>query len=218
MMAEGSTSIARVVIRQMRLHQWVKNLLMFLPLALAHRMDDTGAVVATLWAFVSFSTLASAVYTVNDLSDVGVDALHPRKKLRPIVSGDMTGTQAVSLIILLLMASAAAAWQVPSPEFSVILIMYAVVTSAYSLWLKRLVLVDVLVLSALYTLRIIAGGLAAGVEVSVWLLTFSLFFFTSLAFMKRYTDLLDTVEREGRYIAGRGYHVGDAGFVQIIGI
>ncbi len=217
-MAKGPRSIVLAVVQQLRPHQWVKNLLLFVPLVLAHAVTDTTAVIATLWACVAFSLLASAVYTVNDLLDVASDALHPRKKQRPIVRGDLSRGQAATLIVVLLVASAASAWQVPSPEFSLILITYAVVTTAYSLWLKRLVLVDVLVLSALYTLRILAGGAAAGVEVSVWLLTFSLFFFTSLAFMKRYTELLDTVEREGRHVAGRGYLVGDAGFVQIIGI
>ena len=214
--AQGST--LRAVVQQMRPHQWVKNLLLFIPLALAHQVGDTQAIVTTCWAFLAFSALASAVYTVNDLSDVKVDAKHPRKQFRPIVQGALSQKQAAVLVVVLLLVSTAAAWQVISPLFITVLIGYAVLTSAYSLWLKRLVLVDVLVLSALYTIRIVAGGAAADVEVSVWLLTFSLFFFTSLAFLKRYAELLDTVEREGRHIAGRGYHVGDAGFVLIVGV
>ncbi len=217
-MPERSPFSLMAILRQMRPHQWVKNTLVFVPVILAHQWSDGAALALAVWAFVAFSLLASAVYTLNDMADLESDRQHPRKRHRPLASGAITRTQAVALIAALLVGASAAAWKVGSLDFLAILILYAIATSAYSFWLKRTVLADVIVLSALYTVRIVAGGIASDVAVTSWLLTFSMFFFSSLAFLKRYTELLDTIERDGHQISGRGYHVGDSEFVQMAGI
>lgn len=217
-MSDSSASLVPAVLRQMRPHQWVKNSLIFIPVILAHQWSDGSALIQAVWAFVAFSLLASAVYTLNDMADLEADRQHPRKRYRPLASGAITRTQAVILIAMLMVGAGAASWRVGSLDFLTILIVYAVATSAYSFWLKRTVLADVIVLSALYTIRIVAGGVASDVALTAWLLTFSMFFFSSLAFLKRYTELLDTIERDGHQISGRGYHVGDSEFVQMAGI
>jgi 4-hydroxybenzoate polyprenyltransferase len=211
-------SVVVLLLRQMRLHQWVKNLLLFVPLILAHQIAHTDRLVATLIAALAFSLLASAVYTVNDLVDRSSDAEHPRKRFRPLASGALRTGQAIALAVVLVVASATLAGLACTPTFWMFLGLYAVSTTAYSLWLKRVVLVDVVVLSLLYTLRIIAGGEAASVEVTSWLLILSIFLFSSLAFLKRYTELHETVERDGHQVSGRGYHVGDVDFVLMAGV
>ena len=209
-----------LLVRQLRPHQWSKNLLVFIPMILAHDVglgsNHAPGVWKALLAFLSFSFVASAVYTLNDLADRHSDAAHPRKRFRPLASGAISARLAVMLIVVLLAAAAPMAAQL-SASFTVLLAIYLASTTLYSFWLKRLVLIDVIVLAGLYTLRIIAGGAATETPVSTWLLMFSLCVFTSLAFLKRYTELRDTVEREGRTISGRGYRVGDAHFVLIAG-
>lgn len=205
---------------QLRPHQWSKNLLVFVPTILAHDAELGTSSDPGLWhamfAFLSFSVVASAVYTLNDLVDRQSDALHPRKRFRPLASGALSARAGVILIGVLLLVATPMALQL-SDTFKLLLVVYFASTTLYSFWLKRLVLIDVLVLAGLYTLRIIAGGAATNTHVSTWLLMFSLCVFTSLAFLKRYTELRDTVEREGRAISGRGYRVGDAHFVLIAG-
>ena len=205
------------IFQQLRAYQWVKNLLLFVPLILAHQVNDTSAWLTLLVCFVAFSLAASAIYTVNDLSDIESDKLHPRKKGRPIPSGRLTPRSAIYLAVLLLATSAIISVAFAPLEFSYWLLTYVVATSLYTFLLKKVVLLDVLLLAGLYTLRIAAGGSAVHVEVSPWLLAFSLFIFTSLAFLKRYTELMDTIEREGRVVSGRGYRVGDADFVRVVG-
>lgn len=209
-----------LLVRQLRPHQWSKNLLVFIPMILAHDVglgsNHAPGVWQALLAFLSFSFVASAVYTLNDLADRHSDAAHPRKRFRPLASGAISARLAVMLIVVLLAAAAPMAAQL-SASFTVLLAIYLASTTLYSFWLKRLVLIDVIVLAGLYTLRIIAGGAATETPVSTWLLMFSLCVFTSLAFLKRYTELRDTVEHEGRTISGRGYRVGDAHFVLIAG-
>lgn len=206
-----------VVTKQVRAYQWVKNLLLFVPIALAHRLTDAEAILACVLGFIAFSFTASAVYIVNDIVDREHDRQHPRKRHRPIAAGHIS-VGAASGIALVLVASALVITLTTLPSsFALWLGFYAVVTSLYSFVLKRLVLVDVIALAGLYSLRIAAGGAASDVPVSTWLLGFSLFLFMSLAFLKRYTELLDTIERDGRVVSGRGYHAGDANFVLVAG-
>jgi len=209
-------------LKAVRLHQWAKNFLIFLPLLLAHALAP-GLIAAAVVAFFSFGLCASATYIVNDLLDLEADRHHPRKRLRPFASGDLSALSGVLVVILLLAVSIALALLVPhiitalSPElfllnphrFLVWLGIYLVTTLAYSLRLKRAVLVDVIVLSGLYTVRIIAGSAATGVAVSTWLAGFSIFFFLSLAFVKRFAELENLRERGGVSIGGRGYHIAD---------
>jgi 4-hydroxybenzoate polyprenyltransferase len=222
---DGSSPV-KAWLRAIRLHQWAKNTLIFLPLLLAH-VRAVGPVVASFLAFLSFGLAASATYIVNDLLDLEADRHHTRKRRRPFASGDLSPIAGVATIIVFLVTSLTIALLLPgvlarlspalalnSPwKFLEWLGIYAVSTTAYSLRLKRMVLVDVIVLSGLYTIRIIAGSAATGVAVSQWLAAFSIFFFLSLAFVKRFAEL-ETVrvrsEASGALaVKGRGYRLSD---------
>jgi 4-hydroxybenzoate polyprenyltransferase/phosphoserine phosphatase len=210
-------------LKAIRLHQWAKNTLIFLPLLLAHAWAP-GLIAAAVVAFFSFGLCASATYIVNDLLDLEADRQHPRKRLRPFASGDLSALAGIFVIVLFLVASLLLALLVPrviaafSPDYLYLLKpyyfllwlgIYFVTTLAYSLRLKRSVLVDVIVLSGLYTIRIIAGSAATTVAVSTWLGSFSIFFFLSLAFVKRFAELENLRERGGVSAGGRGYHIND---------
>lgn len=211
--AAGPRAWARVL----RLHQWLKNLLIFVPLLAAHQMFSGPAWLALLPAFLAYGLCASAVYIANDLLDLESDRQHPRKRERPFAAGRVPLWQGALLCPLLLAASAALAWSV-GREFSLWLALYFVATCAYSWGLKRVVLIDCLILAMLYTLRIIAGAAAANLFLSFWLLAFSVFLFLSLAFVKRYAEL-DVQLQQGRTQAhGRGYFTSDAPLVQTFGI
>lgn len=214
---QSAPSMLAVLGKQLRVYQWVKNVLLVVPIALAHQLNDTQALLHVLFGFFAFSFTASTVYIVNDIADVEHDRLHPRKRHRPLAAGHISVPVALGLAALLLTSAIVITALVMPPAFAGWLAFYAVVTTAYSFVIKRMVLVDVIALAGLYSLRIAAGGAAADVPVSTWLLGFSLFLFMSLAFLKRYTELLDTIEREGRTVSGRGYHVGDADFVLVAG-
>lgn len=208
--------------KAIRVHQWAKNLLIFLPLLLAH-VRASGLVVAAALAFFSFSLCASATYIVNDLLDLDADRQHPRKRRRPFAAGDLSAFSGIAVVLAFLAASAALALAIPlaiqriSPSLALVrpyqflfwLAVYAVTTLAYSLYLKRVVMVDVIVLSGLYTIRILAGAAATGVLVSTWLASFAIFFFLSLAFVKRFAELEGLRERGGAVASGRGYHIAD---------
>lgn len=209
-------------LKAIRIHQWAKNVLIFLPVLLAHALN-LALLVASVLAFLSFGLCASATYIVNDLLDLEADRQHPRKRRRPFASGDLSAIAGVGVIIVFLLASVSIALALPqvlgriSPEhalarpyhFLTWLAIYAITTLAYSLRLKRAVLVDVIVLSGLYTIRILAGSAATGVEASAWLGSFSIFFFLSLAFVKRFAELENLRERGGAMAKGRGYHIAD---------
>lgn len=218
MSAKVYPSMALLLVRQLRIHQWTKNLLVVVPFLLAHDLSDPETITRAVYAFLAISFIASAVYTLNDLVDRRHDAEHPTKRHRPLASGALSVSQAIVVMVGLLTVASPLALLTRSSEFLVFLLIYVATTTAYSFWLKKIVLVDVLTLAGLYTLRIVAGGAVTQTSISRWLLMFSLFVFTSLAFLKRYTELLDTVEREGRIIMGRGYRVGDAQFVFMAGI
>lgn len=203
--------------RMLRVHQWLKNLLLFVPLLAAHQLGNGPAWLVLLLAFASFSLCASSVYIANDLLDLESDRLHPRKRLRPFASGQMPVWQGVVFAPLLLLASLLLGTFVGG-QFLPWLLAYFVLTCAYSWGLKRLVLVDCLTLALLYTLRIVAGAAAVGQALSFWLLAFSVFLFLSLAFVKRYAELEVQVLSGKQKIHGRGYHTTDAPLVQTMGI
>jgi 4-hydroxybenzoate polyprenyltransferase/phosphoserine phosphatase len=205
-----------------RIHQWAKNVLIFLPVLLAHALSF-GLLIASTLAFLSFGLCASATYIVNDLLDLEADRQHPRKRRRPFASGDLSAIAGVFVVIAFLVASLSIGLALPhvlariSPAHALVrpyhfltwLGIYAVTTLAYSLQLKRMVLVDVIVLSGLYTIRILAGSAATGIEASAWLGSFSIFFFLSLAFVKRFAELENLRERGGATAKGRGYNIAD---------
>lgn len=201
----------------LRVRQWLKNLLIFAPLLAAHRVLDTDIYLTIVLAFVAFSLSASAIYLVNDLFDLESDRRHPRKRLRAVASGRIPVWQAVVAVPVLLFFSLMLALSVSS-AFVYCLAVYLILTSLYSWRLKRLLIVDCLVLASLYTLRIIAGAAAIEMGLSFWLLAFSVFLFLSLAFVKRYAELEVQQQAGNNEVAGRGYVLSDAPIVQALGI
>ena len=207
---------SRVWGRALRLHQWLKNLLVFVPLLAAHQATDPQLLLSTIIAFLSFSACASSVYLLNDLLDLPADRKHNRKKTRPFAAGELSIRSGLVAIPLLLAASIFLALQLP-PRFIAALGSYYMLTLAYSFFLKKQVIVDVMLLASLYTLRIIAGSVATDIKPSFWLLTFSMFVFLSLALVKRYSELRAAVTASKVALTGRGYHADDLPVVLSLG-
>lgn len=203
-------------VKALRLYQWLKNFLIFLPLILAHKLWDIVPLEHSLIAFLSFGLCASSVYVLNDLLDLESDRNHPAKRHRPFAAGHLPILHGTILIPILLISAIGLALFLP---FSFLIVMgeYYFVTLAYSMGLKRVVILDVLILAGLYTVRILAGVAATGLSPSFWLLAFSTFFFLSLALIKRYSELL-VMKRKGQIKThGRGYHVEDFPVLMALG-
>jgi 4-hydroxybenzoate polyprenyltransferase len=201
----------------MRPHQWSKNLLVFVSILIAHQYTDLGLVFSTVIAFVAFCLCSSAVYLINDLLDLQVDRKHKDKRYRPFASGRaplLLGILAIPalLLIAVILASIAGAL------FLGVLLVYFAITLGYSFYFKRVALLDVLVLAMLYTLRIIAGASVANAMPSLWLISFSMFIFTSLAMAKRYAELKSLELDTGAWASGRGYSVNDIPIIAQLGV
>jgi 4-hydroxybenzoate polyprenyltransferase len=203
-------------LRALRLHQWLKNLLVFLPLLTAHLVLAPGAVLRSSLAFLSFCICASGVYLLNDLLDLDADRRHPRKRLRPFAAGALPLASGLVAAPLLTLAAFALALTL-SPLFAAVLAAYYALTLAYSFTLKRIAVLDTVVLAGLYTIRIIAGTAALQIAASFWLLAFSMFLFLSLAMIKRYTELAALLKSGDSRSAGRDYAVDDLPLVQSLG-
>lgn len=198
----------RLWLRALRVHQWFKNLLLFVPLLTAFSFQELDKLLAIMLAFFAFSLTASATYIGNDLWDMDSDRSHPRKKNRPFASAQIPILKGVTLAAGLLMTGLILAANI-SLNFFWMLLLYLVVTTTYTWTLKAYVLIDVLVLSLLYTLRIIAGSVAVEITISSWLLAFSVFIFLSLALIKRCSELV-TLQQKGRESThGRDYRTTD---------
>ena len=202
--------------KMIRTYQWVKNFLIFLPLILAHKFLDVNLLLKALVAFFSFSFLASCVYIINDIMDVESDRIHPSKKNRPIASGAVKISSALKVAFILMPLSFIISIFL-GKEFLFVLLTYFITTSCYSFYLKKIMLVDILILSLLYTVRIFAGGVALNIYLSPWLFMFSLFFFFSLACAKRYSELYAVRNNLQDEIKGRGYQAQDLEQIQIFG-
>lgn len=205
---QDRTSPAKALFKAVRLHQWAKNILIFVPMLLAHRLLAATIADAAI-AFVSFSLCASSTYIANDLLDIESDRRHPRKRTRPFAAGDLSVTTGVVTSAALLAGAIAIAAVLLPAGFLFWLLLYLVTTLAYSLVLKRVVLVDVIVLSGLYTVRMLSGASATQVDISPWLASFSVFLFLSLAMVKRFSELQNTRTRGQALANGRGYLLGD---------
>lgn len=203
--------------RVLRLHQWLKNILLFIPMIAAHQLTNPNNWMSLLIAFFSFGLCASSIYITNDLLDLDSDRQHPRKKKRPFASGVVPVWIGVMLAPILLSISLVLA-TLTSTAFLKCIVFYFVLTSAYSLGLKRLILIDCLTLAILYIMRIIAGAAAINMELSFWLLAFSGFLFLSLAFIKRYAELEILLHKGKQKIHGRGYFTTDAPLIQTLGV
>lgn len=207
-------------IRAVRVHQWSKNGLILLPALAAHLGPDPDTLVRLAAAFVSFSLLASAVYLLNDMVDLEHDRAHPVKRKRPLAAGEIGRGTALVVMAAAAVLSLLLALRLPA-DFLQAWLAYLVVTTAYSFWLKRVVVLDVVVLAALYTVRVVAGAAAVTVPLSRWFLAFSIFLFLSLALLKRFVETLgasegagagsETPEENGEAanLAGRGWELRD---------
>jgi 4-hydroxybenzoate polyprenyltransferase len=211
---EGSTW--KLWLKALRLHQWLKNLLVLVPMVAAHRVGEPAVVFEALLGFFAFGLCASGVYLLNDLLDLAADRHHLRKRNRPFASGQLPLVQGALLSPLLTLASFTLAWSL-SPLFAAALATYFALTLAYSLRLKRQVMVDVMVLAGLYTMRIIGGAVLLATAPSFWLLAFSMFLFLSLAMLKRYAELFSLLGQGKSSTSGRGYRVDDLPLVQSLG-
>ncbi len=207
----------RTWLKAMRCHQWSKNALVFVPLILGHAYFDAVAVATCLAGFVLLSLLASGTYLVNDILDLEADRRHPTKRNRPLARGDIPVGVAMSVAVGTIGGSLIAAYLLSLPFF-LCLVAYLATTLAYSLYLKRLLLVDVFVLGALFTARIAMGIALAGVAASPWLLTFTMFFFLSLSLAKRHVEVVNAGQNGLVKIPGRDYLAADLPLTVALGV
>lgn len=205
-------------VKALRLHQWLKNLLIFVPLLTAHRFTEAQLLLQSVLAFLFFGLCASSVYLLNDLLDLSDDRHHPTKRNRPFAAGCLPIKYGLTLFPLLLVAAFAGALCFLPIKFALVLAAYYSLTLAYSLVLKRRVVVDVITLAALYTLRIIAGAAATTIPLTFWILAFAMFIFLSLALVKRYAELrLARINGDKDKSCGRGYYPSDLEMISSLG-
>lgn len=207
----------RVFLRQIRIHQWVKNLLIFVPLITSHMIIRPNTLGDASLAFISFSLMASSVYLFNDLMDLDADRQHITKRHRPLAAGTTRIVHAVLALIIMPTVSILIALTLPRAYLAV-LIAYVVINAGYSLFFKSIPYLDVVILTFLYVLRILAGSAATDIPTSIWLFIFAAFIFLSLALIKRSSELYN-LEKQGREKStGRGYHVRQRMTLRNIGI
>lgn len=199
---------AQAWLQALRPHQWIKNILIFAPLLLAHRLDNITQLTHTLLGFAAFCLSASAIYLINDLFDLPHDRQHPVKRFRPLPAGRLPLLPALLLAPALLLGSLALS-SFLNPAFTIALLVYVIVATGYSWYLKEIALVDVFTLSVLYVIRVIAGARAAEVSISFWFLSFALFLFFTLAVLKRVSELNNNAAAKADAAPGRGYAVSD---------
>jgi 4-hydroxybenzoate polyprenyltransferase len=193
------------LVRALRPHQWVKNLLLFVPVVLDHRVFDPVAVSRAATAFAAFCLSASGAYVLNDILDVEADRRHPTKRHRPFASGALRPAVGLALVPVLFVGALALGLLTPTRHFPALVVLYVLTTTTYSAYFKQIAVLDVLLLAGLYTLRVLAGVAATGVRFSTWLLAFSMFLFLSLAFLKRYAELTGMSNDVDETARRRGY-------------
>lgn len=215
--AAAGGSLVRLVLKAFRPHQWLKNLLVFVPAIAAHRAD-AATVNAVLMAFFALSLCASGGYVLNDLLDVAADRRHARKRHRPFASGRLSIGAGVWMVAASWTLGLGTAVTQLSPAFGLVAVAYLAATVAYSTLLKRIAVLDVMVLAGLYVLRVVAGGVAASIAVSSWFLAFTLFVSLSLAFLKRFIEVRAVASAEATHVPGRGYRADDANWLHSAGL
>ena len=208
----------RAWLRAIRPHQWTKNLLVFAPAIAAHQLLEPGILLKALAAFVLFSMCASGVYLLNDLLDLESDRRHPSKRNRPFASGSLQPFSGLLVAAALIAGALLLSLFGLGALFALGLLGYVIATSMYSIFIKRIPMVDALTLAGLYTSRVMVGGLAIGILPSFWLLAFSLFIFLSIAMAKRYAELLQVRGRGAVEASGRGYTTEDLALLQSCGV
>ena len=201
-------------IKTLRIHQWIKNILVFIPMLAAHQFTYQNFMNSFL-AFVAFCLIASHVYIVNDLLDLNSDRVHSYKKFRPLASGHITIKHGMIIMLFFFTASVMLGF-FAGGDFLKLLLIYWLITFMYSLIIKKTVIIDVFVLGILYTLRIVGGSFATEINVSLWLLVFSIFIFLSLASIKRQSEIIDLRNKRKFKIKGRGYNIDHLSIVSFI--
>jgi 4-hydroxybenzoate polyprenyltransferase len=204
-------------LKPLRPQHWLKNILIFVPLIAAHRLFETALLEKAVLAFVAFGCFASSGYLLNDLFDLAADRHHPHKRLRPFASGDLPLSYGVSTIPVLVGLGCVIGLLV-SPLFLAVLSIYLCLTATYSFYLRKVVLLDVIILAGLYSMRIMAGSAAVAIWPSHWLLAFSTFLFFSLALVKRYGELVIVRTVDGDGATARGYELDDGELLAAMGI
>ena len=205
-------------LKALRLHQWLKNILIFVPLLAAHKLADLELLWHGVLAFIFFGLCASSVYVLNDLLDLADDRHHHSKRNRPFAAGRLSIKSGLIVFPVLLVISFVGAGLLLPVEFGGVLLAYYILTLLYSLWLKRQMAVDVIALALLYTIRIIAGAAAFGLALTFWMLTFSMFIFLSLALVKRYSELREARSQGNTSkTRGRGYYPDDLEMISSLG-
>jgi 4-hydroxybenzoate polyprenyltransferase len=215
--AAVATTPPVALVRVLRPHQWVKNLLVFVPILLDHRLTQPQVMARGVMAFAAFCMAASGAYVLNDLLDLEADRSHPIKRHRPFASGALPLRIGYLLTPVLIGMSLALGTALGAPGFLALLLLYIGLTTTYSTYLKRIVVLDVLLLAGLYTLRVLAGITASGVRFSTWLLAFSTFLFLSLAFLKRHGELSTAPLPAAPTVRRRGYLPQDMEWLRTMG-
>ena len=204
------------LLRALRPRQWLKNLLVFIPMLAGHAISSE-SMLQSLAAFATFCMCASSAYLLNDALDASHDRLHKTKRHRPMAAGTLSLRAGLIASALLALAALLAAAQQSSAFFTALLV-YFCATLLYSFFLKRLMGLDVLVLASLYVMRIVGGGAATGIDPSVWLLAFSFFLFLGLALLKRHSELADLLASGKVDVPGRGYSTSHTRVVGVLGM
>jgi 4-hydroxybenzoate polyprenyltransferase/phosphoserine phosphatase len=214
---EERSSTTRILIKALRPYQWAKNILVFVPLFAAHEITVIPKLIDAIMLFLAFNLCASGAYVLNDLIDIETDRHHARKRHRPFASGNLHVGYGLALAPCLLLGAGLVAAQISAAGLAM-LGLYFGLTMIYSLFLKKLVLLDVMALAGLYTVRVLAGVVAVNQVLSFWLLAFSVFLFASLALVKRHTELVALRSSGGGQLAGRGYHADDIEMLVPLGV
>ncbi len=215
--AASARPVLAALLESMRPYQWLKNGLVLVPLAAAHQLGDLALLARAACVFVAFSLCASSIYLFNDLRDAPADRLHPHKRARPIASGTLPAGYAMAAAALLLIAALAFAAPLGAATMATLLLYVALMT-VYTTHLKSIVLLDALVLGCGYALRVVAGGIAVGIQPSSRLLAFCIFLFFSLALLKRYAELALLRLRDGTAAHTRAYLLEDQEFIVALGV
>ena len=210
-------STLQALLRCLRPHQWIKNLIVFVPVLTAHKVHDAAVLTKAAMAFAAFCICASAVYLLNDILDLDADRHHPTKRHRPFASGQLPLQFGLFGAPLLFAVAFAIAFSISLP-FTAVLFGYCAMSTSYSWHFKQVVLLDVFFLAGLYTIRLIAGHVAGQIAWSAWLLVFSMFIFLSLALLKRFQELQVIRDQNHHAVKGRGYTAGDLELVTTLGL
>ncbi len=204
------------ILKIIRPHQWVKNTLIFIPMLMSHQLSIDNFIL-TLNAFITFSLIASSIYVINDIADIESDKKHPFKRYRPLASGLINIIQCKMIIFFLLLTCTLILFTT-NMNFFLVILAYFIISNLYTFYFKKFAFIDLLILSTLYTWRIIAGGSITEISVSIWLISFSIFFFISLAAVKRQIEFLNFRKINKAEIAGRGYKLKHENIVYKISI